>query len=354
MPIVLHMELEAISSLNQIFQSLKIKAECIKYKVCRNFGVYDVRPLSGGKVREIERSLVEIGLALKSLAPLMVKPILAEGVVRIQSVLEEPIPVNFIERFTSLPRPEGVLPFYLGDTSDNNPVWVDFHYNPHLLIAGSSGSGKSTLLHTIVANVFASDMLRAILIDTKNVEFAAYQDIQLVDGSTLPILTTYEEVLSSMCDLYTQMEETYLMMQVENLPANYFALPECKYDKTIVIIDEFADLIMQDKDDRLQNIICKIAQKGRAAGIHFVIATQRPTVNVISGLIKANFPARISCRVASKVDSNVVLDSPLAFGLLGKGDALLKDAKNDMLRFQSAYTSSSEILDNFESIQGAA
>lgn len=328
---------EQIEALNQVLNTLKIKAECKSFKQVRNISNYDVLLGDGGRLRDVERSANDIGLRLKAKVRPLIRPLMADGLVRIQVVSNNPEPIDLHVNLQTYKKPNGVIPFYLGETVDDRALWMDFHTNPHLLIAGASGSGKSTLLHTIIGNALRHPNLELYLFDTKNVEFAPYSKLDNVD---VTIKTTYQEIVEQLeyvCNFW--MPVVYDQMQSENLPGDYFAKPECHFPYTLIVIDEFADLIMQDEKDKLYNLVCKIAQKGRAAGIHFVVATQRPSVEIISGTIKANFPARISCRVSSRVDSQVILDSPDANSLLGMGDALMKSANHDLLRFQVAFAS---------------
>jgi len=332
-----------IEVLNRILFGLKIRAKCTAYRRCRNIDLYDIVLGDGARVRQIERFTQEIGLSLRAKAPPIVRLLLQEGIVRLQVIATEPEIVDFCARRNALPMPKASLPFYLGETLDDGPLWLDVHTAPHILVAGTSGSGKSTILHSIIGNALSNDNVDIYLMDTKNIEFSSYADLERYN---INIDTTYQECLETLQKVYLQMEETYVMMRVNGLPSNYFANANCKHSYKLIVIDEFADLIMQDNNDELHDLVCKIAQKGRAAGIHFVLATQRPSVEILRGTIKANFPTRISCRVASRVDSNVIIDSPQAHALLGKGDALIKSATHDLVRFQAAYATAEANIEN--------
>lgn len=316
---------------NHILSSLKIRANCVGYRRCRNIDLYDVALDPGGRVRDLEKFSQEIGLSLRSKTVPLIKPQLDEGVVRVQIIADEPSTIDFVDEVDLSRSPDVTLPFYLGSTFDDKSLWIDLHTAPHILVAGTSGSGKSTLLHTIIGNAFRLQKFDTFLIDTKNIEFSAYSE-----RSDVSISTSYIDAVEVLQHLYGIMEDTYASMRANNLPANHFAIAKNETYR-LIVIDEFADLIMQDNNDRIYDLVCKIAQKGRAAGIHIVLATQRPSVDVIPGTVKANFPTRIACRVASKTDSNVILDAPHAYNLLGKGDALLKSNQFDLLRFQSAF-----------------
>ena len=325
-----------VTALNRVLGSLGIKAECTAVNRVRNIANYDLTLKDGGRVREVEKFSQEIGLALKSRSAPLVKPILSQGIVRLQIVESDPPILDFYTQLEASPRPEGILPFYLGETADDKALWLDFHTNPHLLIAGASGSGKSTLLHAIVANALLPHeyYLNVCLMDTKQIELAPYGRLGL---ENVRVDTTYDQVVDTLKTVHASMEETYRMMRELNLPSNYYGLPGAKGAYHLIVIDEFADLIMQDSSGEFYELVCQLAQKGRAAGIHFVIATQRPSVDILRGTIKANFPARIACRVSSRVDSNVILDSPQAHSLMGRGDALIRSGNLDLVRFQVAY-----------------
>ncbi len=329
---------QQIAALNNILSSLKVKAHCAAVQRCRNIDLYDIILDNGGRLRDVERNTAEIGLALRAKATPMVRPMMDQGIVRLQAVVADPEMIDFCQEIDKLAKPrlaDMALPIYLGETIDSKPMWLDFHTAPHILIAGTSGSGKSTLLHAIIGNAIQYQDIDIYLIDTKNIEFSKYAEM---NRANVLIDNTYDAALETFQNLYLAMEGTYQMMRDNGFPSNYFATPECTEPFRLVVIDEFADLVMQDRNGALSDLICKIAQKGRAAGIHIVLATQRPSVDVISGTIKANFPTRIVCRVASKVDSQVVLDGPQACSLVGRGDALLKSNSHDLLRFQVAYS----------------
>ena len=204
------------------------------------------------------------------------------------------------------------LMFTIGKDYSNNVVKVDFKEFPHLLIAGSTGSGKSTLIHTIIANAIENNIVTYI--SDPKMEYKKYTDS--VDG----IYDSYESTLESLSLIKGTMDSRYEILSRDNT---------VKFSNILYIIDEFADLIYNDmaKENKsrneLKNLIVKIAQKSRGANIHLVIATQRPSVDVVCGIIKSNFPARIACRVSSALDSRIVLDRPGAESLNGKGDALL-------------------------------
>jgi S-DNA-T family DNA segregation ATPase FtsK/SpoIIIE len=214
----------------------------------------------------------------------------------------------------------------LGENLRGDPIWFDIGKTPHLLVAGCTGSGKSSLLHTLITNLLYRHRLWLYLLDPKNTEYHRY-----ADHANVKVLPTYQDALDIMTMLLEYMEDRYAQMRAHGWATKDF-------DPIVVIVDEFADLIMQDAGLVLMQTICRLAQKCRAANIYLVLATQRPSVDVITGSIKANFPARLCCRVASKIDSRIVLDANGAEKLLGNGDALITAGDYSMERFQVAWS----------------
>lgn len=330
--------------MNSVLTSFKVRASCTNHVKVRNLSIYDLTLRAGARVKDVEKFSQEIAISLRAKSTPLLKAMPELGIVRLQVVDSDPERIDFVKRLNEQVRPKGVLPFYIGETCEGKPMWFDMHTAPHLLIAGTTGSGKSTLLHTLVGNAIRFPNLEIHLVDTKQVEFSQYAEL---NHSDLTIDRTYNEFLTRLEYLVVEMEERYNYLQSKGLPSNYFSNPECPHPYSIVIIDEFADLIMQDQDGTMYDTICKLAQKGRAAGIHLVIATQRPSADILKGALKANFPARIACRVSTRVDSQVILDTPGAQLLLGKGDGLAKIGDYDMQRFQIAYASSDSICGQY-------
>jgi DNA segregation ATPase FtsK/SpoIIIE, S-DNA-T family len=244
-------------------------------------------------------------------------------------------PLMLLDYFTNEDVPQGGVICLLGQTVDGKKLWMDLAQNPHMIVAGTTGSGKSTLLHNLVANIQHYNDCVLCLIDPKKIEFNDYEDRL----RNCKVFYTYDDTIDILDSLLELMEERYSMMRTGHLPE--------EFPYVVMVIDEFADLIMQDRDDQFFNKLCRLAQKSRAARICIVLATQRPSVNIINGAIKANFPARLACRVASHVDSKVILDATGAENLLGKGDALIRDNFRFLERFQVAYTTSTEVCQYF-------
>jgi DNA segregation ATPase FtsK/SpoIIIE, S-DNA-T family len=329
------MKMEPIQQFNSILKSFKIKAECISYHKSDNYTYFDLRLMPNCKVKDIQRYSDEISLALQTPCKPSIKILHEQGVVRLEFASPRKNALNLFEYFTNTNIPNGDIKCLLGQTVDGHHMWMDLATNPHMIISGTTGSGKSVLLHNIIANLLKYNNVELTVIDPKRVEFSEYKK-RIPD---INVLYTYTETVDLLRNLIEVMEYRYELMRVGK--------PSSEFKPQVVIIDEFADLIIQDTGNVFYEYLCRLAQKCRAARIHLILATQRPSVDIINGTIKANFPARIACRVSSHVDSKVILDAPGAENLLGKGDALVRDASRFMERFQIAYTTAQQVCNYF-------
>ena len=325
--------MDTVLQFNHILNSFNIKATCLSMHQFDNYVYYDLKLHPRAKVKEIQKFSDEISLALKKGKP-SVKILHEQGVVRMEFVSPRSTPLRLLDLFTNDNVPKGDLICLLGQTVDGNRIWADLLANPHCLIAGTTGSGKSTLLHNIVANIFNYNDADLYLIDPKRIEFSQYEGIRKTQ-----VYYTYDEVVEFLSNMIDIMESRYDKLRAGWNPQDL--------KPVLIIIDEFADLVMQDKGNMFFDRLCRLAQKCRAARMSIMIATQRPSVNMINGAIKANFPARIACKVATHVDSKVILDAVGAENLLGNGDALLRDNSRQMERFQVAYTNAAEVRQYF-------
>jgi S-DNA-T family DNA segregation ATPase FtsK/SpoIIIE len=337
-----------INKMNEVLNGLNIKAACTDYQEHRHFAFYDLKLDPGTMVSKIERRTREIGLAISSRTTPMVKLLQSRGLVRIQVAISDAdlFPIYDLFDGVSIPsHEESLVPFILGETDEGKKMELDLSRHPHTLIAGGTGSGKSVLLHTIIANagilrMSGSRDIQVYLSDPKQVEFNVYEGVK----SLAPVIAyDYDQTISMLKFIENKMNSRYELLASEG----YSSVEDCPdtFSTDIVIIDEVSDLMIQDKKSkRFETLVVKLAQKCRAAGIYLVLATQRPSVDVLTGLIKANFPARISCKVSSRVDSQVILDSTGAECLLGRGDAILQSPVNDKTRFQVAYTNAKKFI----------
>lgn len=227
----------------------------------------------------------------------------------------------------------------LGCDCNNQSVVLSVADMPHILIAGATGSGKSVLLNSIIVSLFAFTFphnVQFAMIDPKKVELSKYEGLPHL---ARPVVKNHADAIALLDDVCLEMDDRYTAMAAKGVKkASDLGLPSL-----VVVIDELADLMLTSKYECEQSII-RIAQLGRAAGIHLIIATQRPTVNVITGLIKSNIPCKIALQTASVRDSITILDHKGAESLTGKGDALLKlPDRVEEIRFQSAYISDKDI-----------
>jgi DNA segregation ATPase FtsK/SpoIIIE, S-DNA-T family len=333
--------MENINKFNEILHSFKIKADCVDYHCVDNYFYYDLRinpdakNVQNVRVKDIQKYSDEISLALKTPCKPGIKILHDQGLVRLEFATPRTKSLKLLDIFTNRGIPKGQINCLLGKTVDGELMWMDLAQNPHMIVAGTTGSGKSTLLHNIIANLLNYNDVDIFLVDPKNIEFDEYAK----RISNIQVSYTYDEALELINNMIDIMNFRYDLMRRGK--------PASEFKSIVIMIDEFADLIMQDKNEQFYHALCQLAQKCRAAKIHIILSTQRPSVNIINGTIKANFPARIACRVASHIDSKVILDASGAENLLGKGDALVRDNTRFSERFQVAYTDAIEVCSVF-------
>lgn len=316
--------------IKSVLNELKINAVVVNVNEDEGYSNVDLQLQGKSKIKDLERHAVEIGLAVKQGKP-VIKPLYESGLVRLEFIHKRKEILSYFDQ--SFKTPKGDTQCYIGDTVDNEPVFMNLCENPHLLVAGTTGSGKSTFFHTLIANMVNMKNSKIYLIDPKCIEFNAYKTFGNVE-----VIETYNNTLKLFKLLVKVMNHRYHVMRDGAVKSQ---LPYI-----FVLIDEFADLILQDSTKELYENLVMLAQKSRAAKIHLILGTQRPTVNFVNGTIKANFPARISFRVPSHIDSKVILDTIGAENLHGSGDGYLKDHRYPMLRFQSAFTTPEEVVAN--------
>lgn len=312
--------------------------------------LFEYQPSIDTKLSKIVALEDDLALALQAVSIRILAPIPGRSVVgfEVSNNKRKDVPLSDIIRSTEFQDSSLALPLILGQNTVGTQVIVDLVKMPHLLIAGSTGSGKSIALNTMLMSLLCKctpEELRLILIDPKRLEFASYADIAHL---LFPIVTDPRKAAPILRWVVHQMEQRYEKMAqkgVRNI-ADYNKQVHDAAERLpfiVVIIDELADLMMTAGRD-IEDLIARITQMARAAGIHMIVATQRPSVDVITGLIKVNFPSRISFRVTSKVDSRTILDCNGADKLLGRGDMLFLDSHQSILRrVHGAYVSDKEI-----------
>jgi len=337
------MDRNNVDFINKLFKKLKIKAYVANCRSEGPFLIFDIALHPGGTFRKIENCSTEIALALKSLAEPLIYPITKQGIIRMEVMISPLETVSFHEIVTNgdFLYSKYKLPLALGKMRDGSNLIVDLTEMPHLLIGGATGSGKSIMLQTIINSVILSRTnCRLALIDPKRVEFSYYDNISDLYG---PISRNVPASIILLQKLVHEMDRRFFVLEkAECRDISYYKKP---MPYIVVVIDELADLMMASKKE-VQTLICRLAQKSRACGIHLIVATQRPSVDVVTGLIKANFPSRISCQVSSAVDSRTILDRGGAERLAGKGDAIIDCPQFNFKRFKGAFIKEDEISDN--------
>ncbi|WP_235610512.1 DNA translocase FtsK 4TM domain-containing protein [Blattabacterium punctulatus] len=342
----------------QILNYYKIGIDQIKCTIGPNITLYEIFPKVGVRISKIKNLENEIALNLSSLSIRIIAPIPGKGSIGIE-VPNNPTTTVYMknilsseESFNKSTNME--LPIALGKTVFNETFIVDLTKMPHLLIAGSTGQGKSVGLNSIIVFLLCKknpEDIKFILIDPKKVELSIYKKISksyfaMLPNSKEPIITNIYEVKNILNSLCKEMDKRYDLLEksmVRNIK-EYNIKYEKKYHfpYIILIIDEFADLSFSFKQKKIEIYITRLAQLSRAVGIHLIISTQRPSVDVITGLIKSNFTARIAFRVSSKIDSRTILDCTGAEQLIGRGDLLFSN-KNELIRLQCPFIDLSDI-----------
>src|ERR1019366_3086392 len=284
--------MEKINELNSILQSFGIGAKCQDYREYKNASIFDLSLKPGTRIGSIEKYLSEISLALKTSRPTL-KILPESGIVQLEIVKSQDRTISLFDIANKHIRPKGKLSCLLGEKLNGSPLWMDIVSSPHTLIGGASGSGKTTLLHNLIANLLLFPNVNLFLFDPKNIEFHEYDNFL---PSKLKVSFDYQECRSTLEELSSQMDRRYLLMKEFNITADYFPF-------IVLIIDEFADLVSQDSDHTFIKLLTRLGQKSRSAGIHLILSTQRPSIDIVSGSIKTNFPARISGRVSTGTDS---------------------------------------------------
>jgi S-DNA-T family DNA segregation ATPase FtsK/SpoIIIE len=307
---------------------------------------YELEPAAGVKINRIEALSDDIALAIKAQSIRIIAPIPGKGrvgveVPNLQSTL---VCIRDLLTSTEYHKQQSPLLIALGKDITGRSVFGDLDDMPHLLIAGTTGSGKTVCVNTCILSLLfrgSPNNLKFLMIDPKMVELMPFNGLPHL---LCPVVTDAKKAAVALNWVVSEMESRYVLLSkagVRNIEAYNEKQEMIPY--IIVIVDEFADL-MSVARDQIENAITRLAQLSRAVGIHLILATQRPSVDVITGVIKANLPARISFKVASKVDSRTVLDTNGAEALLGKGDMLfLQPGKEDLIRIQGALVKDAEI-----------
>ncbi|HEU4369101.1 MAG TPA: DNA translocase FtsK 4TM domain-containing protein [Methylomirabilota bacterium] len=310
---------------------------------------YEFEPAAGVKVSQVVNLCDDLALALKAASVRIVGPLPGRGTVAVEVPNDDHATVYLREIFVSpeFAESKGRLPLALGKDVQGQPVVADLTAMPHLLIAGATGSGKSVGLNGMICSILYKATpadVRFLMIDPKRLELSCYEGIPHL---LAPVVTDAKEAAARLRWIVGKMDERYKTLQhkqVRNIEGyNRAVAAEERLPYWVVVVDELADLMMVSAGD-VQTSLVRLAQIARAVGIHLIIATQRPSVDVVTGLIKANFPTRIAFQVASKVDSRTVLDGNGAEQLLGRGDMIyVPPGANKQMRVHGAWVADEEV-----------
>ena len=344
----------------------------IKATIGPTVTLYEIVPEAGVRISKIKNLEDDIALSLSALGIRIIAPIPGKGTIGIEVPNKSPQMVSMRSVISSpkFQKAEMELPLALGKTISNETFVVDLAKMPHLLMAGATGQGKSVGLNAILASLLYKKHpaeVKFVLVDPKKVELTLFNKIERHYLAKLPdtdeaIITDTTKVIHTLNSLCIEMDQRYDLLKdamVRNIKEYNDKFKSRKLNPNdghrflpyiVLVIDEFADLIMTAGKE-VETPIARLAQLARAIGIHLIIATQRPSVNVITGIIKANFPARIAFRVTSKIDSRTILDASGADQLIGRGDMLYTQG-NDVVRLQCAFLDTPEVADITEYIGG--
>ena len=357
-------ELEA--NKNKIVETLNhynIKIQKIKATVGPTVTLYEIVPAPGIRISKIRNLEDDIALSLSALGIRIIAPIPGKGSIGIEVPNSKPeiVPMRAVLQSKVFQESTFDLPVVIGKTINNESFAFDLAKMPHLLMAGATGQGKSVGLNAIITSLLYKKhpaQLKFVMVDPKKVELTLFSKIERHYLAKLPnseeaIITDTQAVVHTLYSLVTEMDNRYDLLkdaQVRNIKEYNAKFISRRLNPNnghrympyiVLVVDEFADLIMTAGKE-VEGPIARLAQLARAIGIHLIIATQRPSVNVITGIIKANFPARVAFRVTSRIDSRTILDAGGADQLIGRGDMLFSTG-NDMVRLQCAFIDTPEV-----------
>jgi DNA segregation ATPase FtsK/SpoIIIE, S-DNA-T family len=349
-PLLTHEELQDnAETLRKKLQDFEVDGRIVQVSPGPIITSYEFEPAAGIKISRVVNLADDLALALKTSSVRIVGPIPGRGTVAIETPNATMATVYLREIFASpdFGDSKGRLPLALGKDVTGGPVVADLAAMPHLLVAGATGTGKSVGLNAMICSILykmTPAEVRFLMIDPKRLELSVYEGIPHLLS---PVVTDAKEAAARLRWIVGKMDERYKQLQakqVRNIEGyNKAVTAEERLPYWVVVIDELADLMMVSAGD-VQTSLVRLAQLARAIGIHLILATQRPSVDVVTGLIKANFPTRIAFQMASKVDSRTVLDANGAEQLLGRGDMIfLPPGANKQMRVHGAWLSDDEV-----------
>lgn len=351
---------------NQIVETLSnynIEISKIKATIGPTVTLYEIVPAAGVRISKIKNLEDDIALSLAALGIRIIAPIPGKGTIGIEvpNIKKEVVSMHTMIASEKFQSAKMELPIALGKTIANEIFIADLAKMPHMLMAGATGQGKSVGLNALLVSLLYKkhpSQLKFVLVDPKKVELTLFAQIEKhflakLPGESEPIITDTKKVINTLNALCIEMDNRYDLLkeaQVRNIKEynTKFVARRLNPNKghqylpyIVLVIDEFADLMMTAGKE-VETPIARLAQLARAIGIHLVVATQRPSVNIITGVIKANFPARVAFKVASKVDSRTILDAGGADQLIGRGDMLLSEG-GEIIRLQCAFVDTPEV-----------
>jgi S-DNA-T family DNA segregation ATPase FtsK/SpoIIIE len=351
---------------NQIISTLKnydIQIQRIAATVGPTVTLYEIVPAPGVRISRIKNLEDDIALSLAALGIRIIAPIPGKGTVGIEvpNVRKTVVSMKTLLASEKFQNNNYALPIAIGKKIDNENFIVDLASMPHLLMAGATGQGKSVGINTLLVSLLYKkhpSQLKLVLVDPKKVELSLYRAIEKhflakLPGDDEPIITDTKKVIYTLNALCIEMDNRYDLLKeagCRNIKEYNEKFTKRKLNPQkghqylpfiVLVIDEFADLIMTAGKE-VEMPLARLAQLARAVGIHLIIATQRPSVNIITGVIKANFPARVAFKVSSKIDSRTILDAGGAEQLIGKGDMLVS-YNGEITRLQCAFVDTPEV-----------
>jgi len=350
--------------IQEVLEQFGIRISSITATVGATVTLYEIIPEPGVRISRIKSLENDIALSLSALGIRIIAPIPGKGTIGIEVPNREPqiVSMHGVINSRKFSETKYELPIALGKTITNDIFMVDLCKMPHVLVAGATGQGKSVGLNAMITSLLYKKHpaeLKFVLVDPKMVEFNIYSAIEKHFLAKLPddskaIVTDFTKVIQTLNSLTREMDDRYNLLMLANVRNikeynTKFIGRHLNPEKghkflpyIVVVIDEFGDLIMTAGKE-IEMPIARIAQKARAVGIHMIIATQRPTTNIITGTIKANFPARVAFRVISVTDSRTILDASGANQLIGRGDLLFSQG-SDLVRVQCAFVDTPEVV----------
>ncbi len=337
-----------IKTLLEKLKQFKIEGDVVRYYIGPVVTTFEFKPLPHIKVSKILALQDDLAMALKAKSIRIQAPIPGKDVVGIEIPNDEMETIYLREILESdiFKKAKSPLTIALGKDIVGAPFVTDLKKLPHLLIAGTTGSGKSVGINSMILSLLyrnSPEELKFVMIDPKMLEFSIYNDIPHL---LTPVITEPKKAITALNAMVKEMERRYKLMakaKVKNIENYNKKFPNEKLPYIVIIIDELADLMMTSGKD-VEYAIARLAQMARASGIHLIVATQRPSVDVVTGLIKANLPSRISFKVGQKIDSKVILDQFGAESLLGRGDMLFTPPGiTGLIRLHAPFTTEEEI-----------